>query len=447
MKLHLEEARIEQGKVHFADEAAPRPFKTDIEGLLVVLRKFVLPQVDPATLEVALGTTFGESVKSASTLFVSPLNVDGNLEVRGVKPKNYSAYYAHLIRFDVEDGTLNLSTRFRAAQAGRDISAVVTGLDASLSKLRLRKRGAKEDFLSVPAFDLKGVDVDSAKHTAQVSEVSSKQVQLRAVREKNGTIDLTQLMEEGAGTKGTAPVPNAATQKPGQAWQWLVKKIALDRYAVRFEDQVPTQAVTHVAEPIKVNVENLSNRVGSNAKVEVAVGINKTGKLLVSGPIGISPLQADLNLDVQSVDLVPLQPYLEDKLNILVSSGEALLHGRWELTPQEPGPMATHFKGEVGINNFASVDKATSEDFLKWKSLHVGGIDATYRALAAGKWLFESSDADAATRSQLFSLQIRGSGAFGLLLASDHLPDRQAERAEYFGKRCGYTTDGRARYG
>ena len=406
MKLQLAEARVEQGKIHFADEGAPKPFKTDIEGLLVVLQKFALPQVDPATLEVAFGTTFGESIKYASTLFVSPLNVDGNLEVSGVKPKNYSPYYAHLVRFDVEDGTLNLSTRFRATQAGQEISAVVTGLDASLSKLRLRKRGAKEDFLSVAAFDVKGVDVDSAKHTAQVSEVSSKQLQLRAVREKNGTIDLTQLTEEGEGTKGAAPAPKAAAQKPAQAWQWLVKKIALDRYAVRFEDQVPTQPVTHMAEPIKVNVENLSNRLGSSAKVEVAMGINKTGKLLVSGPIGISPLQADLSLDVQSVDLVPLQPYLEDKLNILVSSGEALLHGRWELTPPEPGPMATHFKGEVGINNFASIDKATSEDFLKWKSLHVGGIDATYRALAAGKWLFESSDADAATRSQLFALQI-----------------------------------------
>src|SRR4030095_2167481 len=148
------------------------------------------------------------------------------------------------------------------------------------------------------------------------------------------------------------------------------------------------------------------NRLGSTAKGEVAIGINKTGKLLVSGPVGITPLQADLSLAVPHGDLVPLQHYLEDKLNILVSSGEVLLHGRWELTPQQPGPMATHFKGEVGINNFASVDKATSEDFLKWKSLHVGGIDAIYRALAAGKWLFESSDADAATRSQLFALQI-----------------------------------------
>ena len=337
IKLHLEEARIEQGKVHFADEGAPKPFKTDIEGLLVILRKFALPQVDPATLEVALGTTFGENIKSAATVFVSPLNVDGNLEVTGVRPKNYSAYYARLVRFDVEDGTLNLSTRFRAAQAGQEVAAVLTGLDASLSKLRLRKRGAKEDFLSVPAFDLKGVDVDSAKHTAQVGEVSSKQVQLRAVREKTGTIDLTQLAEEGAGTKGPAPAPNAAAQKPAQTWQWVVKKIALDRYAVRFEDQVPTQPVTHVAEPIKVNVENLSNRLGSSAKVEVAVGLNKTGKLLVSGPIGINPLQADLSLDMQGVDLVPLQPYLEDKLNILVSSGEALLHGRWELTPPATG--------------------------------------------------------------------------------------------------------------
>ena len=407
LKLQIEEVRIEQGTVHFSDEAAPKPFKTDIEGLLVSLRKFALPQIDPATLDAALGTKFGESVKYASTLFLSPLNVDGTLEINGIRPKNYAPYYAHLVRFDIEDGIFNLSTRFRAAQADQEISAAVTGLDASLSKLRLRKRGAKDDFLSALTLDLKGVDIDSAKHTADISEVSSKQVQLRALREKNGTIDLAQLTEEGAGTKGTAPAPHTAVQKPAKAWQWLVKKIALDRYAVRFEDQAPLEPVTHVAEPIKVNVENLSNRLGSSAKVEVAIGINKSGKLLVSGPFGISPLKADLRVDLQGVDLVPLQPYLEDKLNILVSSGEAVLHGRWELTPPEPGPMATHFNGDVEINNFASVDKATSEDFLKWKSLHVGGIDANYRALAAGKWLFESSDADAATRSQVFALRIQ----------------------------------------
>jgi uncharacterized protein involved in outer membrane biogenesis len=405
IKLRVQEVRVEQGQVHVADEGAPKPFKTDIEGLLVVLQKFALPQVDPATLEVGFGTKFGESVKHASTVFVSPLNVDGSLEVSGVKPKNYSAYYAHLVRFNVEDGTLNLSTRFRAAQAGQGTSVAISGLEASLNKLRLRKRGAKEDFLSLPAFDLKGVAVDLAKHTAQVGEVASKQAKLHVVREKDGTIDLTQLTEHDGAPKAAAPSASAQKQPP-ETWQWLVQKIALDRYAVSFEDQVPAQRVTHVVEPIKLTVENLSNRRGSKGNVALAMGVNKTGKVLVSGPVGINPLGADLNLDVQRVDLVPLQPYLEEKLNILVTSGELLVRGKWELTPPEPGPMAVVFKGDAGINNFASVDKATSEDFLKWKSLFIGGIDTTYRAFAVGKELL-TSGGDSAAPAVPFTLQIQ----------------------------------------
>ncbi|HTS53165.1 MAG TPA: DUF748 domain-containing protein [Burkholderiales bacterium] len=405
MKLQVEEVRVEQGQVHVADHAAPKPFNTDIENLLVVLQKFALPQVEPAALEVGFGTKFGENLKHTSMVFVSPLNVDGSLELSGVKPKNYSPYYAHLVRFDIEDGTLSLSTRFRAAQAGQKFSAAVSGLEASLSKLRLRKRGAKEDFLSLPAFDLKGVDVDSAQHTAQVGELSTRQAKLRVVREKDGTIDLTRLAERDE-TAAPAALPSAAQKQPGETWQWLVKKIAVDRYAVSFEDQVPAQPVTQVLEPIKLSVDNLSNRRGSKANVALAVGVNKTGKVLISGPVGVNPLGADLALDVQSIELVPLQPYFEEKVNILVTSGEALLRGKWELTPPEPGPMAVHFKGDAGINNFASVDKATSEDFLKWKSLFVGGIDTTYRAFAAGKAVL-GTGSDTPAPAEVFALQIQ----------------------------------------
>src|SRR5262249_10314747 len=141
LKLRIEEVRIDDGQIHFADAAAPTPFKTDITDLLVVFRKFALPQADPATLEVSFGTKFGESLKHAATLFVSPLKIDGSLEVNGVKPKNYSPYYASSVGFDVQEGRFALSTRFLAAQNGT-VDATISGLQASLNKLRLRMRGA-----------------------------------------------------------------------------------------------------------------------------------------------------------------------------------------------------------------------------------------------------------------------------------------------------------------
>ncbi|HTO43301.1 MAG TPA: DUF748 domain-containing protein [Burkholderiales bacterium] len=411
LKLRIEEARIEQGQIHFADDAAPKPFRTDIEGLLVVFRKFALPQVDPAEFTLEFGTRFGESVKHSSMVFASPLSVDGTLEVKGVKPKNYAAYYAHLIRFDVEDGMVGLSTRLRAAQAEQNFAVTASGLQVTLEKLRLRKREAKEDFLSLPVLEVKDVDLDSAKHAVEVGEVASRQMKLKVERQKDGTIDLTRLTAQEAAAApaaaATAPAAPAASgaKQSSETWQWLVKKIALDRYSVTFEDQVPGQGVTHVAEPIKLSVDGLSNRQGSKANVALTLGVNKTGKVSLAGPVGINPLSADLNVDVQSIDLVPVQPYLEDKLNILLTSGDVLVRGKWQLTPPEPGPMTTIFKGEIGVNNFASVDKATSEDFLKWKSLFVSGIDTTYRAFGAGRAVF-GTQTDAAAQPQPFTLKI-----------------------------------------
>ena len=381
-KLQIAEVKLEQGQVHFADDALPKPFKTDIEGLQVVLQKFVLPQTDPASVEVAFNTKFGESVKHASTLFVSPLNVDGSLEVTGIKPRNYAPYYAHMILFDIEDGTLNLSTRFRAAQAGEKLSAALSGLDASLTKLRLRKRGAQEDFLAVPTLAVKGVDLDLDKRTVQVADLSSKDTRLRLVREKDGSIDLTHLTPGDEKKPPAAAPPPAASKPAGDAWQWLVKKIAIDRYGITFDDQVPAQPVTHVVEPIKLAVENLTNRKDATGKLALDLGINKTGKVLASGPVGINPLSADLSLDVMGIDLIPLQPYFGDKLKILVTSGNVQVRGVLGLKSQDAGPLSVAFKGDAGVNNFASVDKAKSEDFLKWKTLYFGGIDTTTQPFA-----------------------------------------------------------------
>ena len=50
-----------------------------------------------------------------------PNYIEGVIEVTGVQPRNYAGYFSHLIAFDIEEGTLNLSTRFHAAQSGQNV--------------------------------------------------------------------------------------------------------------------------------------------------------------------------------------------------------------------------------------------------------------------------------------------------------------------------------------
>ncbi|HYL17126.1 MAG TPA: DUF748 domain-containing protein [Burkholderiales bacterium] len=237
--------------------------------------------------------------------------------------------------------------------------------------------------MSLPALAIKGVDLDLDKRSVQVAEVSSRDARLRVVREKDGTIDLTRLTPAPETTgKTSTPTPAHSAKPSGDDWHWLVKKITLDRYGVTFDDQVPSPATTHIVEPIKVAVENLSNRRDSTAKVALELGVNRTGKVMVSGPVGINPVSADLALDVQSVDLVPLQPYFGEKVNILVTSGNVQARGALGVKLPDAGPLAVTYKGEAGVNSFASVDKAKSEDFLKWKTLYFSGIDTTTQPFA-----------------------------------------------------------------
>jgi hypothetical protein len=100
-------------------------------------------------------------------------------------------------------------------------------------------------------------------------------------------------------------------------------------------------------------MENLSSRRDSTAKVVLDLGINKTGKVLASGPVGLDPLRADVNLDVMGVDLVPLQPYFGDEINILVTSGDVQVRGVVGLKAQDAAPLAVVFKGDAAVNNCA----------------------------------------------------------------------------------------------
>ncbi|MBP1725217.1 MAG: hypothetical protein H6Q51_515 [Deltaproteobacteria bacterium] len=45
------------------------------------------------------------------------------------------------------------------------------------------------------------------------------------------------------------------------------------------------------------------------------------------------------------------------------------------------GPPQISFAGQTNLGNFSSLDRATSEEFLKWKSLFVGGIQADVNPL------------------------------------------------------------------
>ncbi|PWB63394.1 MAG: hypothetical protein C3F14_08205 [Deltaproteobacteria bacterium] len=271
--------------------------------------------------------------------------------------------------------TLDLSARYKSGPGEDGDAAIVTGLEAKLSSLSLRRRGEKEDAINIPEIGMKGAIIDLVKKTATVEEASTVKGALRVTREKDGTLDLAKLAPVPEGTsKLAAPPPREPAGKPAApGWLVRVKKASLQQYSIRAVDKTPPDPVHVRISPLEIAAEDISTEKDSKGKASLKATVNKAGKVAVGGTVAVNPVAADMNVDVRTIDLVPFQPYVAERINISLTSGNVSARGRVTLAERNHA-FRTTYSGALFVTKLATVDKATSEDFLKWDSLHMDGI-------------------------------------------------------------------------
>jgi len=381
--------RIAGGKVDFRDLAAATPFKTVLDAVNLDLRRFTNARDGKTDADFSLRTEAAETVAVKGTFSIDPPASEGALAIGGVRLKKYAPYYAKSVLFTVEDGTLDLNTRYTAAASGKKFDVVLSDLETSLKSLRLRKAGEKEDFLSVPAFGVRDVRIDLPRREAVIGNVASRGGKAAILRPAGQTWNVASLVPAPppAAASGGAGVPAAAKvagkEKDGgkgreAPWQVRVGRIDIDRYAVRFEDRATAEPVVIDIRAIALKGENLSTKKGAVGKAALALQVGGKGSVSARGNVSLNPVGANLAVAVKEFDIVPVQPYFTEKVKILVTGGKASAAGTLTVASGGASALKVGFAGDAGLSGFSSVDKAFSNDFLKWDSLSLTGIDAGY---------------------------------------------------------------------
>ena len=70
-----------------------------------------------------------------------------------------------------------------------------------------------------------------------------------------------------------------------------------------------------------------------------------------------------------------LQPYFTDQVNILLTRADISGKGKLQIDQGKGDALVGGFKGDLTVGNLATIDKLSSNDFLRWKSLYFGGMD------------------------------------------------------------------------
>jgi uncharacterized protein involved in outer membrane biogenesis len=265
-------------------------------------------------------------------------------------------------------------------------------LQIALDEFRIRDAAIRynDDYATQPMhgnvdkFDLsaRNIAIDTGKKAVTVGELVSEQANFllhhgqpskdasaKAVAQFNNAPTDTAPAEVTETTEA-----HTVSRKADAGYAVRVNRIRVENWTARVEDEARAHTAVTTIAPISLAVQDFATNSASPAQISLKAGVNKAGRLALSGNVGLSPLQADLSLDLANVDILPLQPYFTEQVNIKLTQAALSGKGHLQLASTQGGSLSTVFKGNMALNNVASVDKITGDDFLKWKSLAFDGV-------------------------------------------------------------------------
>jgi hypothetical protein len=254
------------------------------------------------------------------------------------------------------DGTFNFSdiiAKFSASPAPVKPRTKSKPLPVCIERLRVD--GARVDFENHHATTNPAVEIEMTNVFARPVELETTGANVPVLRSV---------------TNAVAMLLDSASQFSG-----TVRSLDATNCAVHFEDWANSRPAKLDLSDITLAAKNISNLPVTNLTAELSLHWNKDGSIKLATTVSLKPLSADVQLDLDRLDLGTLDPYLEPKLNLFVLDSKVGLHGKINLrTPEDQLPEIT-FSGDASLDDFRTVDGVMAEDLLKWDSLRVSGID------------------------------------------------------------------------
>lgn len=252
----------------------------------------------------------------------------------------------------------------------RQLSARLGPLDEKLASVEVIEAGALVDFgeqLQLPSLAVKALRVDLAGQRVEIGEVSNAGARIVLRRNADGEIEWL--------TPPRLKAVAGRAQKPASApWFARVSTLAVDDLGLRFEDRSVQPVAVQQIDGLSLRGERLGNLANEKGRLSLQATVNKQGKLSVDGDLQAEPFASNLKIDGQAIPLATLQGYSGQFLNVLLQRGQFSAKGDASLR-LERGRLLAGYKGSATLGNLLLVDPENKADFLKWKSLHLGGVD------------------------------------------------------------------------
>lgn len=158
-------------------------------------------------------------------------------------------------------------------------------------------------------------------------------------------------------------------------WDILIRNLRIKKMNLLFQDEsvVPTAEV-HI-DSIDVLLTNIHPFTKDTMDLKVEFEIREGGIGLVNGIFTQIPMMTELKINMDSIAIVEVQPYLSEFSYLRIDGGAINASGNVKIfMPENEDPIASYI-GSMGLNDLNLYDTQKEEKFLAWDKLKNVGVE------------------------------------------------------------------------
>ena len=369
----VEEVAVTSATLHFTDEKLKQPYRTRLNNVTIKATDLTNEAGRKANVEFSFESENKEKFSHGGALQLAPLIAEGKLDIEGLRPGALRPYYEDAVAAEIKEGFFDMSTKYRFAAADGQSEINLSELSANLRSVRLDLPGQPEPLWRIGSLAIKDSEIDVAKKLIVIGALQGKEGTGYIQRGRDGTVNVARIVRARTATAGAEPAP-APPAKPSEGgWRIDAKQLQLDGFKINVDDRGnPTPAKISLFE-ISLRGENFSTAKNQRGKATLRARVNEKGAIRLAGTATANPVEAKFTIDAQDVDIVPLQPYLDNQVNFTLTGGRVGTKGEFSFDARGTGPAKMNYRGGVQVADFAAVEKTGERDLLRWKNL---GLDA-----------------------------------------------------------------------
>ena len=269
----------------------------------------------------------------------------------------------------VNAGKVGLQLALTAQQTNAGFQLKVS--DAALSLADLAVSSGAQAPLKVAQVGFTEGTADVAARQVSLGRLYAEGGQLQLVREKDGKLNVLELLPRPGASRAPVPATQASAPKP---WLAAAKIVELSKFGADITDRDAgvNVHITDLALKLEGASSDLSKKVAFNAGLNVREG----GQLAAQGSVvpGTGQLQADVR--VKQLALAPLQPLLAQHLKLKIAGGNVSAQGRVAAGAGTAKSAGLSYAGALNVAGL-TLNELDGDLFASWKNVAADKFTAT----------------------------------------------------------------------